>query len=94
MKKMQQETRKVWEKIYVAHEKAGLDLRAQGKILEDREKELQRFEKDLQRCQVQNENERKKLYLEKKNVIIFGCLKIMDIAIFLFEVQIMLHLFK
>ncbi|KAK7335776.1 hypothetical protein VNO80_27811 [Phaseolus coccineus] len=60
MKKMQQETRKDWEKIYVAHEKARLDLHVQSKILEDREK-------DLQRCQVQNENERKKLYLEKKN---------------------------
>ncbi|XP_047153670.1 factor of DNA methylation 4-like [Vigna umbellata] len=60
MKKMRQETRQNWETIYVAHEKARLDLRAQRKILEDREK-------DLQRCQVQNENERKKLDLEKRN---------------------------
>ncbi|XP_027925740.1 factor of DNA methylation 4-like isoform X1 [Vigna unguiculata] len=60
IKKMRQETRKNWETIYVAHEKARLDLRSQRKILEGREK-------DLQRCQVQNENERKKLDLEKKN---------------------------
>lgn len=87
---MRQETRQNWETIYVAHEKARLDLRAQRKILEDREK-------DLQRCQVQNENERKKLDLEKKNVIIFGCLKLWILAGFSFffcEVQIMLHLFK
>ncbi|CAJ1955714.1 unnamed protein product [Sphenostylis stenocarpa] len=60
IKKMRQETRKDWEKIFVDHEKARLELRAQRKILEDREK-------DLQRCRVQNENKRKKLYLEKKN---------------------------
>jgi len=62
---MQQETRKDLEKIYVAHGKARLDLRAQRKILEDREKHLQR-------CQVQNDNERRKLYLEKKNVIVLA----------------------
>jgi len=87
---MRQETRKNWETIYVAHEKARLDLRSQRKILEDREK-------DLQRCQVQNENERKKLDLEKKNVIIFGCLKFWILPVFFFfffEVEIRLHLFK
>lgn len=60
IKKMQQESRKEWKKFYMDHEKARLDLRAQRKILEDREK-------DLLRCRVQNENERKRLYRERKN---------------------------
>ncbi|TKY48414.1 Factor of DNA methylation 4 [Spatholobus suberectus] len=60
IKKMQQKNRKDWETIYMDHEKARLDLCARRKELEDREK-------DLQRCRVQNENDRKKLYLERKN---------------------------
>ncbi|KAH1104701.1 hypothetical protein GLYMA_13G336500v4 [Glycine max] len=60
IKKMHQITRKYWEVFYRDREKAGLKLHAQRKKLESREK-------DLQRNQVQNENERKKLYLERKN---------------------------
>ncbi|KAL2332137.1 hypothetical protein Fmac_019718 [Flemingia macrophylla] len=60
IKRMQQASRKEWEKFYMDREKARLNLRAQRKVLEDREK-------DLQRCQVQNENERRRLYRERKN---------------------------
>ncbi|KAK7402192.1 hypothetical protein VNO78_14252 [Psophocarpus tetragonolobus] len=66
-KMMRQKTREEWEKIYRDHEKARLDLHARMKVLEDCEKDLYRSEKDLQRCRAQNENDRKKLNLERKN---------------------------
>ncbi|KAG4380911.1 hypothetical protein AAZX31_15G036800 [Glycine max] len=60
IKKMHQTTQKYWEVFYRGREKARLELHAQRKELEGREK-------DLQRSQVKNENERRKLYLERKN---------------------------
>ncbi|RDY02379.1 Factor of DNA methylation 4, partial [Mucuna pruriens] len=60
MKMLQQINRGQWEKIFMDHERARLDLRARRKELEEREK-------DLQKCRAQNKNEKEKLYLEKKN---------------------------
>ena len=87
IKKMHQITRKYWEVFYRDREKAELKLHAQRKKLESREK-------DLQRNQVQNENERKKLYLERKNVIFFGCLNFWISQFLCVRLGIMLHLFE
>ncbi|XP_057436898.1 factor of DNA methylation 4 [Lotus japonicus] len=59
-KKMQMSERDRLENILKDHEKARLELEAQRKKLDDREK-------GLQKRQAQNINERKKLDLEKKN---------------------------
>lgn len=71
IKKIQQSNRDHLEKIFMDHNKARLDLEAQRKELEYREK-------DLQKLQTQNVNERNKLYLEIKNVIYFGCLNLWE----------------
>lgn len=87
IKKMHQTTQKYWEVFYRGREKARLELHAQRKELEGREK-------DLQRSQVKNENERRKLYLERKNVIFFGCLNFWISQFLCVRLRLMLHLFK
>ena len=64
---MQQIDRDHLEKICKAHGKDRARLEAQ-------KKELESIERDLMKREVQNENERKKLYLKKKNVIYYTCL--------------------
>jgi len=60
---MRQVEREYQEKISEDHEKARLELEAW-------KNELMSREKDLQKRQADNHNERNKLYLEKKHVII------------------------
>ena len=63
--KMRQVKRDYLENMSKDHEKAMLELEA-------RRNELMSREMDLQKRQVDNHNERNKLYLEKKQVIYFG----------------------
>lgn len=75
---MQQIERDYMESISKDHEKARLQLEA-------KRNELMSREKDLQKRQAHNHNERNKLYLEKKNVIYFGCLNLWEQCPGLFE---------
>lgn len=59
---MQQNAHDHFQKIYLEHEKATLQLEAQKKQLEEHEKQLQHRE-------AKNETERKKLHYDKMMVI-------------------------
>lgn len=59
IRKMQQNARGQFERIFKEHEKITMQLAAQSKELEQREKELEKRE-------ARNENEKKQLYSEKE----------------------------